>query len=202
MNEEFVEVTLRSAHPELYPDRVVRCRVIKRDKIGEYIANIPEEDKCVGSKSQPVEARAGEVGEKVTTTLMTTYEGKEYIMSEVENEVRETEVEDGSKQPDIIVTNVHSTSNEQYIVRANKFSKMYTANVDGTFTPVPEPRAVAKLSEDVVIETSWGDLAVGLKGSYIVTYDAKGKSYNTIEKGAFDSTYTVEDSSRKKTLQS
>lgn len=199
MKNEFVDITLKSANPELYPDLVVRCRVIKRDEIGDYVAGIPEEDKCVGFKNEPVEARIGEVGEEVTTTLLTTYEGMDYIMSEVQNKVGETEMEDGSVQPDVIVTNVHSTSNEEYIVRANKFPKMYSANVDGTFSPIPEPRAVARLSEDVVVETSWGELAVGLKGSYIVTYDAEGQSYNTIEKGAFESTYAVEDS-RSKTL--
>lgn len=200
MKSEFTEITLKSANPELYPDLVVKCRVIKREEIGDYIAQIPEEDKSIGYKSQPVEARTGEIGEKVNTTLLTTYEGKEYIMSEVDNEVKETEMEDGTKQPDIIVTNVHSISNEQYIVRANKFPKMYTANMDGTFTPVPEPRSVAKLSENVVIETSWGEMAVGLEGSYIVTYNAETNSYNTIEKGAFESTYTVENPTNSKKI--
>ena len=106
-------------------------------------------------------------------------------------------MEDGTKQPDIIVTNTHSTSNEEYIVRANKFPKMYSANTDGIFTPAPEPRQVARLSEDVVIETSWGEMAVGLNGSYIVTYDAERQSYNTIEKGVFESTYTIQDGLNK-----
>ena len=200
MENKYVDIVLKSPHPELYPDLVVRCRIIKIDEIGDYVANISEKDKCVGFKSQPVEARVGKVGEQVTTTLLTTYEGRDYIMSETQNDVRETMMEDGSLQPDIVVTNVHSTSNEEYIVRANKFARMYMVNVDGTFTPVPESREVARLSEDVVIETSWGELAVGLKGSYIVTYDAEEQSYNTIEKGAFDSTYTIEDSKRSISL--
>ncbi len=195
---EYQNVVLKSANPEQYPDRVVKCRVIKREDIGNYIDNIPEEDKCVGCKSESVEARIGQVGEKVLTTLKTTYDGKDYILSEVENEVKETEMEDGTKQPDMIVTNVHSTSNEEYIVRANKFPKMYSANADGTFTPAPEPRQVAKLSENIVIETSWGEMAVGLNGSYIVTYDAERQSYNTIEKGAFESTYTIQEQMGKK----
>ena len=178
---EYVEIVLKSPRPEEYPDLVVRCRVIKRDKIGEYIKNIPDEDKCVGCKTQPVEARVGVVGETIVTTLMTTYEGREYILSEVKNTVGETEMKDGTKRPDIVVTNIHSTSNEQYIIRADKFEKMYDAKTDGTFTPKPDSRPVAKLSEDVVIETSWGALAVGLKGSYIVTYDEERQSYNTIE---------------------
>lgn len=200
MENKFVNVTLKSPNPDIYPDLDVKCRVINRDKIGEYIDNIPDEDKFVGYKNSPVEARIGKIGEKISTKLFTTYEGKEYIMSEVENEVRETEMEDGTKKPDIIVTNIHSTSNEEYIVRANKFPKMYTANSDGTFTPNPDPRQVAKLSENVVIETSWGELAVGLKGSYIVTYDKERSSYNTIEQGAFDSTYTIESQEHKKTI--
>ncbi|MBR2833583.1 MAG: hypothetical protein IKE75_04060 [Bacilli bacterium] len=194
---EYQDVVLTSANPEQYPDRVVRCRVIKREDIGSYLETIPDEDKCIGCKSEPVEARVGQVGERVLTTLKTTYEGKDYILSEVTNEVKDTEMEDGTKQPDMIVTNTHSTSNEEYIVRANKFPKMYSANTDGTFTPTPDPREVARLSEDVVIETSWGEMAVGLKGSYIVTYDAERQSYNTIEQGAFESTYTIQDGLNK-----
>ncbi len=200
-NVEYQEVVLKSPNPELYPDRVIKCRVIKRGEIQKYIdENIPETDKCVGCKSEPVEARPGTVGEEIITTLKTVYEGKEYILSETKNDVRETDMGDGSKSPDIVVTNTHSTSNEQYIVRANKFPKMYNANMDGTFSPVPDPRAVAKLSEDVVIETSWGEMAVGLNGSYIVTYDKERQSYNTIEKGAFESTYTIVNESREKTV--
>ena len=61
-NVEYQEVVLKSPNPELYPDRVIKCRVIKRGEIQKYIdENIPETDKCVGCKSEPVEARPGTV---------------------------------------------------------------------------------------------------------------------------------------------
>ena len=189
---EFRDIVLKSLHPEQYPDKVVRCRVIQNEDINAYVNAISDEKKKVATKTAPVEARLGQVGETVHTTLTTVYEGNEYILSEEDNVVGERELEDGTKAPDVVVTNINSTSNEQYVVKANKFSRMYTVNEDGTFTPVPDPRTLTRVSEDVIIMTAWGAPAVCLAGSYIVTYDAANNDFNTIEQGAFDSTYEVQ----------
>ena len=47
-------------------------------------------------------------------------DGKTYIIHEEDGTVGEREI-DGQMYPDMVVTNVHSTSNEQYVVKANKF---------------------------------------------------------------------------------
>ena len=186
-----MDVVLKSVHPEEYPDKIVRCRVIQNANINEYVNSISDEEKMIATKTAPVEARLGQVGETIHTTLMTTYEGNEYILSEEDNTVGEREMADGTMAPDVVVTNVNSTSNEQYVVKANKFANMYELNDDGTFTPVPDPRELTRVSEDIVIMTAWGAPAVCLAGSYIVTYDAASNDFNTIEQGAFNSTYEV-----------
>ena len=193
MKEEYVDITLKSTHPDQYPDKIVKCRLIQNENIKEYVDSISDENKIVASKTAPVSARRGEVGEGVHTSLMTNYEGKEYILSEEDNTVGEREMSDGTMSPDIVVTNTNSTSNESYVVKANKFANLYTPNTDGTFSPVPDPRELTKVDEDVVIMTAWGAPAVCLAGSYIVTYDANENDFNTLEAGAFESTYTVTD---------
>ena len=193
----YKDVVLKSTYPDQYPDITVKCRVIENDKIGAYIDSIDDSEKFVATKTAPVEARLGKVGEQIHTTLKTVYGGKEYILSEEDNVVEERDMGDGGKCEDIVVTNVNSTSNEQYVVKANKFSSMYEANLDSTFTPRPDPRELTRVSENVVIVTAWGAPAVCLAGSYIVTYDAASNDYNTIEKGAFESTYTVQNELKK-----
>ena len=195
---EFRDIVLKSLHPEQYPDKVVRCKVIQNEDINAYVNAISDEEKMVATKTAPVEARLGQVGETDHTTLTTVYEGNEYILSEEDNVVGERELEDGTIVPDVVVTNINSTSNEQYVVKANKFSRMYTANEDGTFTPTSDPRELTRVSEDVIIMTAWGAPAVCLAGSYIVTYDAANNDFNTIEQGAFNSTYEVQESLNKR----
>ena len=193
MKEEYVDIVLKSVHPEHYPDKIVKCRVIQNEDIKAYVDSMADENKIIASKSAPVNARLGNIGETVHTSLVTNYEGKEYILSEEDNVVGEREMADGTMCPDFVVTNTNSTSNEEYIVKANKFADLYTPNDDGTFTPVPDPRELTKADEDVVIMTAWGAPAVCLAGSYIVTYDANENDFNTLEIGAFNSTYTVTD---------
>lgn len=191
------EIVLKSAKPEEYGDEVVTCRVIERADINAYLAAIPEERKICATKVAPVEAKPGQVGEEVHTVLLTERNGKTYILSEEDNVVRQREVE-GQMCNDIIVTNVNSTSNERYVVKADKFLRMYVPNEDGTFTPQPEERELVQVDEDIIIKTSWGSDAVCLKGSYIVIYNAEENDFNTIEQGAMKSTYRVSTPKQKK----
>ena len=186
-----MKVVLKSAHPEQYGDLEIECRELTREELTEYIANAPAQDKMVGTKTAVVEARKGVPGEEIVTKLTISYEGREYIMSEVKNAVREREISDGTVQPDIVVTNVNSTSNEQYIVKFEKFEKTYTPNADGTFTPVPDERPLTRVRENIAFDTSWGEKVICLAGSFIVTYNAETHDYNALEKGAFESTYSV-----------
>ena len=186
-----MKVILKSAHPEEYGDLEIECRELTREELTEYIANAPAEDKFVGTKTAAVEARKGVPGEEIVTKLTITYEGREYIMSEVKNVVRERQLADGTTQPDIVVKNVNSTSNEEYIVKFEKFAKTYTPNTDGTFTPMPDERPLTRVRENIAFTTSWGETVICLNGSFIVTYNAAEHDYNALEQGAFESTYSV-----------
>ena len=57
---------------------------------------------------------------------------------------------------------------------------------------------LSQVDENVIIVTAWGSKALCLKGGYIVTYNAEENDYNTLEKGAFESTYTVQTGKVKK----
>ena len=216
------KIILKSRHPEEYPDLVVECRVIPNDKIGEYLKSIPEERKFYAYKSEPVLARDGKVGEVIKTTLKTIVDGREYILSEEENTVQErtyikkTVSDDGIvyeeevTYPDLVVENHHSTSNEQYVVKHQKFMATYDYAGDEmvvrgrfyvckpTFMPKYDSRLLTQVDENLIIMTAWGAPAVCLAGSYIVTYNADENDYNTIERGAFESTYTKEEQKSKR----
>ena len=202
-------VTLRSVHPEEYPDKEIMCHVIPNDMIGEYLSKIPEERKFYAHKNGLVSARIGVPGEIITTTLTTIVDGKEYILTEEDNIVKERNV-DGVTHPDVVVRNLDSISNEQYVVKHSTFCQTYVPYILGTqirqcscgksarYVPVVETRLLTQVDEDLIIMTAWGAPAVCLAGSYIVTYDAETNDYNTIEKGAFESTYVREEQPTKK----
>lgn len=202
------KVILKSVNPDQYPDLVIECRVIPNDQIGEYLSSIPDERKFTAYKSEPVKARSGKVGEIIKTTLKTVIDGREYILSEEESTVkertytREIKMSDGDvleeqiTAPDIVITNCCSTSNEEYVVKHQKFMSTYSYEFDGTnirFKPRYDSRLLTQVDENVIIITAWGAPAVCLAGSFIVTYDAGTNDYNVIERSAFESTYTKED---------
>ena len=191
------EIVLKSCNPSEYGDEVVSCRVIENADVNAYLATIPEERKFYGMKVASVVARPGIVGEEIHTTLLTERNGQVYILSEEDNTVREREVE-GFMVPDFVVTNHESTSNEEYIVKAMNLINMYSQNTDGTWSPCPEERLLAQVDEDIIIKTAWGSEAVCLKGSYIVVYNAEENDFNTLEKGAFESTYVKTKNAKAK----
>lgn len=96
----------------------------------------------------------------------------------------------------IVVTNVSSTSNEQYIIKTKKFASSYYPSTESskqpTFIPVIDSRLLTQVDENIIIETLWSE-AVCLKGSFIVTYNSDENDYNTLEYGAFLSTYSKDD---------
>ena len=127
-------------------------------------------------------------------------------MSEEENIVKERIVDEakGIKMTDIVVINDASTSYEAYVVKGQKFYHTYKhvgwvkhSDLD-IYMPVYDSRLLTKVPENVIIMTSWGEPAVCLAGSYIVTYDSKTNDYNTIERGAFESTYKIEEQPKRK----
>lgn len=206
------KVVLKSANPEEYGDLVIECRVIPNDKIGEYLESIPEERKFTAYKTGKVIARRGVVGESVKTVLKTVVDGKEYILSEEEGVVKERTYTKKSNieeyevtEPDYVITNVDSTSNEQYITKAERVDKTYDfvekTNAGFTYVPKYDPRTMTQVDENIIIITAWGSKAVCLKGGYVVTYDAATNDYNVLEKGAYESTYTREAETKTKKLK-
>ena len=207
------KIILKSMHPSDYPDLIVECKVIPNDKIREYLSTISDENKFYAHKSSKVKARRGVPGEKIKTTLKTVIDGREYILNEEENVVKEhkhtTEKgEEGLAYPDVVVTNYNSTSNEEYVVKHQKFIETYDIVIedpktfDVSYVPKYDSRLLTRVDENVIIMTLWGEPAVCLAGSYIVTYNEKINDYNTLEKGAFDSTYETEkEKNRSKKIQ-
>lgn len=199
------KIVLKSANKEEYGDLVIECKVIPNDKIGEYLQSIPEERKFKAYKSGEVIIREGNVGEKIKTTLTTIVDGREYILSEEEGEVKERIVTIEGKEvllSDCVVTNISSTSNEEYIVKRSKVDSTYEfltqTDYGYVFLPKYDLRELTQVDENIIIVTAWGSKAVCLKGGYIVTYNALENDYNVIEKGAFDSTYTKEETPIKR----
>ena len=203
------KIILKSVCPEKYGDLEIECRVIENDKIGEYLESISESQKFVAYKTGQVIARRGMLGENVKTVLKTVVDGKEYVLSEEEGTVRErTYTKDGQTITglDFVVTNISSTSNEQYIVKEERIGSTYDY-VEQTengilLTPKYDPRTFVQVNENIIIVTAWGSKAVCLAGSYIVTYNALENDYNTVEAAAFNSTYTIETRNVKKLKRS
>ena len=200
------KIILKSLNPERYPDLEIECAVITNDQITDYVATIPEERKIVASKTAKVKARYGTPGEIIQTTLKVTVNGYDYILQEETTEVKLRNADDGIQKVDIVVKNINSTSNEEYVVKYAKFIEMYTSactsgachcGASVCYLPNDEPRQLAQVDENIIIITAWGSKAICLAGSYIVTYNAEENDYNTLEKGAFDSTYTVTEQPRK-----
>lgn len=190
------KIILKSTHLEEYPDLEVECKVIPNNQIGNYLATIPAENKFYAYKSAPVKARKGTVGETIHTTLKTMVDGKEYILQEETGVVKtRTYTKDGETitAPDVVVTNYASTSNEEYVVKHEKFMKTYIPTKEDEYVPAYDSRLLTQVDENIIIMTAWGAPAVCLAGSYIVTYNEADNDYNTIEKGAFNSTYTREE---------
>lgn len=169
------KIVLKSLYPEQYGDLVIECKVIENDKIGEYLDNIPEDKKFTAYKSGMVLARTGIVGEKIKTVLKTTIDGKQYILSEEEGTVKERPYskkmlvagnieEYPASAPDYVITNISSTSNEEYITKAQQVERTYelvtkTENGD-ILLPKPELRTLTEVDENVIIITAWGSKAV------------------------------------------
>jgi len=197
------KIILKSTNPELYPDLEIECRVLQNNEIGAYLDTIPEERKFYASKHAKVRVRLGKKGELIKTVLKTTIDGREYILYEEEATVKERDYEQltggMTKKTDVVVTNIESTSNEEYVVRFDKFLNTYDIGENpNEYYPVQDWRLLSQVDENVIIVTAWGSKALCLKGGYIVTYNAEENDYNTLEKGAFESTYTVQTGKVKK----
>ncbi len=181
-----VNVKLKSAHPEMYPDREITCKLIQNEEIGRYLARNLNAKKMTGIKSYPVNAKNGEKGFALHNEEKVTYEDKEYILKESDSVISERYVNDGTKITDILVTNPHT--NEQKIISAFDFNNIYKMNPDVTYSPIKEPESLTQINENIVIIRQDKTPALCLKDSYIAAYT--DGDYDVIEKRIAETGYT------------
>lgn len=87
---------------------------------------------------------------------------------------------------DIIIS---GPSREQYVIKANKFPKLYVGQIGGPIHPEQSPRNVAVYNgkETVNFIAPWGESMVLKPGDYLVK-EAEGKYYR-IAKKEYEMTY-------------
>ncbi len=120
-----------------------------------------------------VEARPAKPGEKIVTRVNT----KGGTMEETKNQ---------AGQGDFIVTN---PGGEEYIIKSDKFSKLYEKLPDGKFKAMGEVRAI-KTDRNVAFTAPWGEKMNILAGGYLV--DNNGDRYG-IEESIFKMTYRLKE---------
>jgi hypothetical protein len=88
---------------------------------------------------------------------------------------------------DIIVCGV---SGELYVIRAEKFSRLYDGVSGQTVTPEQSERSVARYtgSKTITFTASWGESMIVKTGDYVVR-ESDGSSYYRIAKAEFEKTY-------------
>ena len=76
------------------------------------------------------------------------------------------------------------------MVKAAKFSKLYTGSIGSTIHPEQTPRMVARYtdSKPLTFKAPWGEDMIVKQGDYIVR-EADGNGYYRIAKAEFERTY-------------
>jgi hypothetical protein len=97
------------------------------------------------------------------------------------------ETSNTAEKGDIIMSGV---SREKYVIKAAKFSKLYTGSIGSTITPEQTPRMVARYmgSQTITFEAPWGEQMILKTGDYVVR-EADGKGFYRIAKAEFERTY-------------
>lgn len=99
----------------------------------------------------------------------------------------EKETSNTAKKGDIIVS---GPLGEKYVIRKEKFAKLYVGNIGGPVTPEQGTRMVAKYDGNTTLDfrAPWGDPMIAKPGDWIVR-ESDGKGYYRIAKIVFDVTY-------------
>ena len=99
----------------------------------------------------------------------------------------EKETLNTARKGDIIVC---GPLGEKYVIKSDKFPKLYTGTIGGAVTPEQSPRLVAKYDGDdpIVFAAPWGETMIAKPGDWIVR---DGKGYYRIAKVVFDATYDL-----------
>lgn len=88
---------------------------------------------------------------------------------------------------DIIVSGI---SGEKYVIRAEKFSRLYVGKIGETVTPEQSERMVAHYTgaKPITFTAPWGENMILKPGDYVVR-ESDGNGYYRIAKAEFEKTY-------------
>jgi hypothetical protein len=88
---------------------------------------------------------------------------------------------------DIVISGI---SGEKYVIRAEKFSRLYVGKIGETITPEQSERTVARYtgSKTITFTAPWGENMILKTGDYVVK-ESDGSSYYRIAKAEFEKTY-------------
>lgn len=82
-------------------------------------------------------------------------------------------------------------SKENYVLKPNKFSKLYQGEIGQTVVPEQSPRMVAVYNQDKIVQfkAPWGELMILKPGDYLVKDGDQG--YYRIAKNEYEQTYNI-----------
>ena len=97
------------------------------------------------------------------------------------------ETQNTAEPNDIIMS---GPSREQYVVKPEKFPKLYAGKIGGTVTPEQSPRIVARvenITQPITFKAPWGEDMILKRGDYLVKDGDQG--YYRIAQKEYDETY-------------
>ena len=97
------------------------------------------------------------------------------------------ETQNTANTGDIIMSGINR---EKYVIRAEKFLKLYIGRIGGAVQPEQTPRMVARYTGNspVTFKAPWGEDMVLKPGDYVVR-EADGKGFYRIAKKEYEATY-------------
>jgi len=105
----------------------------------------------------------------------------------------QTNTSDGKETTNVAEPNdiiMSGPSKEQYVVKPEKFAKLYDGKVGGTVTPEQSPRMVARvdsIEQPITFKAPWGEDMILKRGDYLVQ-DPSGGHYR-VAKQEYEQTY-------------
>lgn len=87
---------------------------------------------------------------------------------------------------------ISGPSQEKYVIKGEKFNKLYQGGMGNTVVPEQSPRQVAQYrgNQEVTFTAPWGESMVLKPGDYLVK-DPDNTGYYRIARQEFEATYQV-----------
>lgn len=110
-----------------------------------------------------------------------------------QQEFIETHTADGKETQNVAKPNdivISGPSRERYVLKAEKFSKLYTGKIGETVVPEQSPRTVARvenIQQPITFKAPWGEDMILKKGDYLVKDGEQG--YYRIAQHEYEQTY-------------